>query len=67
VKDPTVELMRQYGVPLTRETWMLLEFMGTPPLLTGAEIAIPTEILRAEKKAAKAFDADFLRSIGVKR
>jgi len=67
VKDPTVELMRQYGVPLTRENWLYLNFMGTPPLLTGAEIAVPAEILRAEKKAAKAFDADFLRSIGVKR
>jgi hypothetical protein len=67
MKDPTVELMKQLGVPLTRENWLYLNFMGTPPLLTGAEIAIPIEILRAERQAAKAFDADFLRSVGVKR
>jgi hypothetical protein len=59
--------MKQLGVPLTRENWLYLNFMGTPPLLTGAEIAIPIEILRAERQAAKAFDADFLRSVGVKR
>ena len=67
MKDPTVELMRQHGVPLTRENWLYLNFMGTPPLLTGAEIAIPIEILRAERQAAKAFDANFLKSVGVKR
>ena len=59
--------MRQHGVPLTRENWLYLNFMGTPPLLTGAEIAIPIEILRAERQAAKAFDANFLKSVGVKR
>jgi hypothetical protein len=66
-KDATVALMREYGVPLTRENWLYLEFQGAPPLLMDAEIAIPAEILRAERQAAKAFDAQFLRSIGVRR
>jgi hypothetical protein len=65
MSDLTAAPMKRYGVPLTTENWLYLEYCGRPPL-SLEEIYIPAEILRAERQAAKAFDAQFLRSIGVR-
>jgi len=59
-KDSTVQFMLAHGIPLSRETWLWLEYMGTPPETTEG-IIWPAAILRAERIA----DRKLLRAMGI--
>jgi hypothetical protein len=59
--DPTIQFLRAHGIPLTRASYLYVEYLGQPPESTE-EIIWPPEILRAERKA----DVKLLRAMGIK-
>lgn len=59
--DPVVEFLKQNGLDLTRQNYLAIAYMGTPPETTE-EIIWPAAILRAERKA----DVKLLRAMGIK-
>jgi hypothetical protein len=68
--DGTVDLLKQLGLPLTRQNYLSLAFAGNPPeepLDREIEEMIPREILAAEKRAIRRADKKFLRDIGASR
>jgi hypothetical protein len=54
--DIVLDWMKERGVPLTRENYLYLAYMGTPPDEIGGEIEaeIPWEIKHAEDIALMA-------------
>ena len=48
--DPTLQWMIDHGLPLTRETYLYVLFLGKVPQDTS-EVQFPEEILRAEATA----------------
>jgi len=65
MKNPTIQFMVANGIPLTRESYLYIEYFGNPPL-EDAEVEIPVEILRAERRLIARKDAEFLREIGAR-
>jgi hypothetical protein len=55
-EDIVLNLMKQRGVPLTRENYLHIAYMGAPPEEIGGEIeaSIPWEIKHAEDIALMA-------------
>jgi hypothetical protein len=55
-RDIVLELMKELGVPLTRENYLHIAYWGNPPDEIGGEIAteIPWEIKHAEDIALMA-------------
>ena len=60
MQNSTLELMKKHKVPMTRENYLYLEYMGTPPEEIGGEIEaeIPQEIRDAEDAADIAWMAE---------
>lgn len=54
----TVEFMKQNHIPLTRENYLHIEYMGTPPEEIGGEIEAEIDLVFA------ALDDEFLMSAG---
>ncbi len=56
MRNLTLELMKKHNVPLTRQNYLDIEYMGNPPEEIGGEIeaSIPWEIKRAEEIALMA-------------
>jgi hypothetical protein len=54
--DIVLALMKQRGIPLTREAYLQIAYMGNPPEEIGGEIeaSIPWEIKHAEDIALMA-------------
>jgi hypothetical protein len=65
MRDVTIEWMRANMVPLTRENYLQVAYMGQPPT-EDAEMEIPAEILRAERRLIARKDGEFLRQIGAR-
>lgn len=67
--DGTVRILKELGIPVTRENYLMLAFAGHPPDELDGEIEamIPREILAAEKRAIRRADRKWLREIGVSR
>jgi hypothetical protein len=63
--DPTLDFLRSHSLALTRENYLTIAYMGSPPDSTE-ELEIPQAVLAAERRATKRSDAKFLRSIGIK-
>ena len=63
--DPTVQWMIAHKIPLTRESYLYVEYFGNPPT-EDAEVEIPAEILRTERRLVARKDAEFLREVGAK-
>jgi hypothetical protein len=55
-RNLTLDLMKKHGVPLTRENYLHIEYMGTPPEEIGGEIEaeIPWEVKHADDIAMMA-------------
>lgn len=69
MKNPTVQFMVANGIPLTRESYLQIAYMGNPPKepLDAEVLAeIPAEIIRAERRIVARKDAEFLRAVGTK-
>jgi hypothetical protein len=56
MQNLTLELMKKHGVPLTRQNYLHIEYMGNPPEEIGGEIEaeIPWEIKHADDIALMA-------------
>jgi hypothetical protein len=56
MRNLTLELMKKHKVPMTRENYLHIEYMGNPPEDTGGEIEaeIPWEIRNADDIAMMA-------------
>jgi hypothetical protein len=65
MNNPTVEWMKANNLPLTRENYLYVAYMGNPPL-EDAEVEIPVEILRVERRLIARKDIEFLRAVGVR-
>jgi|AmaraimetFIIA100_FD_contig_41_20512653_length_576_multi_5_in_0_out_0_2 hypothetical protein len=48
VRFPVLRLMRRYGIPVTRERYVFLNFMGSPPApeewMLEHELELPEEL-----------------------
>ena len=67
-------LLKRMGLPVTRENYLRVSFMGNPPeepldgeIEAEIEDEIPREILAAEKRAIRRDDQRFLRDVGIKK
>jgi hypothetical protein len=65
MRDVTIVWMKANNVPLTRKNYLQVAYMGQPPT-EDAEMEIPVEILRAERRLIARKDAEFLREVGTK-
>jgi hypothetical protein len=65
MQDVTLDWMKSNNVPLTRENYLQVAYMGQPPT-EDAEVEIPAEILRIERRIVARKDAEFLREVGTR-
>lgn len=44
--DPIIELLNEYGIPVNRENYLELAYLGEPPEELGAEqeLALPEQV-----------------------
>ena len=51
-QNPTLEYLKEHNLPLTRDNYLYVEFMGKPPKELDAEqeAAIPWEIKRVDRQ-----------------
>jgi hypothetical protein len=65
MQDVTLDWMKSNNVPLTRENYLQVAYMGQP-LTEDAEVEIPAEILRVERRIVARKDREFLREVGTR-
>ena len=65
MRDVTLEWMKANKVPLTRDNYLQVAYMGHPPDSTE-EIDFHVEIIRATRRLIASKDAEFLREIGAR-
>lgn len=55
-KDIVLQRMKEYNVPLTRQNYLDMAYMGNPPEDTGGEIeaSIPWEVKRNDRQPSPA-------------
>jgi hypothetical protein len=67
--DGTIRLLRKHGIPVTRENYLRLSFMGNPPeepLDGELESELPRELQRNENRLFLTDDdRQFLRDVGI--
>ena len=51
-QNPTLEYLKEHNLPLTRDNYLYVEFMGKPPQNPDAEVeaSIPWEIKRQDRQ-----------------
>ena len=50
--DPTLQMLKEYGLPVTRENYLYVAFMGNPPeepLDGEIEASLPPELRRSDE------------------
>ena len=57
--NPSLQFMRKYGIPLTHENFLQVEYFGTPPEEIGGEL------LAEFHDAFTELDAELLKSMGI--
>jgi hypothetical protein len=63
--DPTLEFLKAHSLPLTKDNYLYVAYMGQPPE-SAEEIDFPVEIIRATRRLIASKDAEFLREIGAR-
>ena len=65
--NPTLEFLRKHSLPLTRENYLAVAYLGQVPEVDGEiEAEIPAEILRVERRIIARKDREFLRAVGAR-
>jgi hypothetical protein len=69
VEDEIVKWLKKEGLPVTKENWLRVNFMGSLPDEIDGELEaeIPREVRAAELRAIRRADQKFLRAVGILR
>ncbi len=65
--DYVLAWMRAHKVPLTKENYLHINYMGQEIPEGAEEYDIPREIVAAEKRAVRRADKRLLRQMGIKK